>query len=215
MTRILVVDDEPQLLRALRINLRARGYDVDVAADGVGALRTAAAQPPDLVVLDLGLPGHGRRRGHPRPARLDDDPDHRVIRSQRQRGQGRGPGRRRRRLRHQALRCRRAPGPHPRRHPARRPRRRSPRWRSGSTLSTSPRARSTTADGTQVRLTPTEWHILEMLARNPGKLVSQRQLLDRRVGTGLHRRNPLPAPVPRSTAPQARGRSRSTATSDH
>ena len=56
MTRILVVDDEPQLLRALRINLRARGYDVDVAADGVGALRTAAAQPPDLVVLDLGLP---------------------------------------------------------------------------------------------------------------------------------------------------------------
>ena len=56
MTRILVVDDDPQILRALRINLRARKYDVDVAADGAGALHTAAAHPPDLIVLDLGLP---------------------------------------------------------------------------------------------------------------------------------------------------------------
>ncbi len=56
MTRILVVDDEPQILRTMRINLRARGYDVDVAADGTSALRAAAAQPPELVVLDLGLP---------------------------------------------------------------------------------------------------------------------------------------------------------------
>ncbi|RFS84850.1 response regulator [Actinomadura spongiicola] len=56
MTRVLVVDDEPQLLRALRINLRARDYDVEVAADGTTALRRAGAAPPDLVVLDLGLP---------------------------------------------------------------------------------------------------------------------------------------------------------------
>src|SRR3982751_5736794 len=56
MTRILVVDDDPQILRAWRINLRARKYDVDVAADGAGALRAAAAHPPDLIVLDLGLP---------------------------------------------------------------------------------------------------------------------------------------------------------------
>lgn len=56
MSRILVVDDEPQILRALRINLRARGYDVEVADTGTGALRAAAAHPPDLVVLDLGLP---------------------------------------------------------------------------------------------------------------------------------------------------------------
>ena len=56
MTRILVVDDDPQILRALRINLRARKYDVDVAADGAGALHAAAAHPPDLIVLDLGLP---------------------------------------------------------------------------------------------------------------------------------------------------------------
>lgn len=55
-TRVLVVDDEPQLLRALRINLAARHYDVDTADDGESALRSAAARPPDLVVLDLGLP---------------------------------------------------------------------------------------------------------------------------------------------------------------
>jgi two-component system KDP operon response regulator KdpE len=53
---VLVVDDEPQLLRALRINLAARHYDVDTADDGESALRSAAARPPDLVVLDLGLP---------------------------------------------------------------------------------------------------------------------------------------------------------------
>lgn len=56
MTRVLVVDDEPQLLRALRINLRARGHEVEVAADGTTALRRAGSWPPDLVVLDLGLP---------------------------------------------------------------------------------------------------------------------------------------------------------------
>ena len=56
MTRVLVVDDEPQLLRALRINLRARHYDVDTAPDGTTALAAAARCPPDLVILDLGLP---------------------------------------------------------------------------------------------------------------------------------------------------------------
>ena len=56
MIKVLVVDDEPQILRALRINLRARGYDVKVAADGAEALRLAATQQPELVVLDLGLP---------------------------------------------------------------------------------------------------------------------------------------------------------------
>ena len=57
MTRILVVDDEPQLLRALGTNLRARGYDVELAATGEAALTVAARKHPDLVVLDLGLPG--------------------------------------------------------------------------------------------------------------------------------------------------------------
>jgi two-component system KDP operon response regulator KdpE len=56
MMRVLVVDDEPQLLRALRINLSARRYEVVVAADGHAALEAAARHLPDLVILDLGLP---------------------------------------------------------------------------------------------------------------------------------------------------------------
>jgi two-component system, OmpR family, KDP operon response regulator KdpE len=56
MSRILIVDDEPQILRALRINLHARQYDVTAAADGASALREARSSRPDLVVLDLGLP---------------------------------------------------------------------------------------------------------------------------------------------------------------
>jgi len=56
MTRVLVVDDEPQILRALRINLRVRDYDVHVAATGAEALEVAGRYPPDLVILDLGLP---------------------------------------------------------------------------------------------------------------------------------------------------------------
>ena len=56
MTRILVVDDEPQILRALRINLKSRTYDVETAANGVDALASAARLLPDAVLLDLGLP---------------------------------------------------------------------------------------------------------------------------------------------------------------
>jgi two-component system, OmpR family, KDP operon response regulator KdpE len=54
--RVLVVDDEPQILRALAINLRARGYDVRTAGSGSEALATAAVQPPEAVILDLVLP---------------------------------------------------------------------------------------------------------------------------------------------------------------
>jgi two-component system, OmpR family, KDP operon response regulator KdpE len=57
MTRVLVVDDEPQIRRALSINLNARGYDVEVARTGEEALRIAADTHPDVVLLDLGLPG--------------------------------------------------------------------------------------------------------------------------------------------------------------
>lgn len=57
MTRVLVVDDEPQILRALSTNLKARGFDVDLAPTGEDALRLAADKRPDVVILDLGLPG--------------------------------------------------------------------------------------------------------------------------------------------------------------
>lgn len=56
MTRVLVIDDEPQILRALRINLSVRGYEVVTASSGAGALRAAAEHKPDVVILDLGLP---------------------------------------------------------------------------------------------------------------------------------------------------------------
>jgi len=71
VTRVLVVDDEPQILRALRINLRVRSYEVFTAASGADALESAARHPPDLVILDLGLPDlDGEqviRRTRPRP----------------------------------------------------------------------------------------------------------------------------------------------------
>jgi two-component system KDP operon response regulator KdpE len=54
--RVLVVEDEPALLRALEINLRARGYQVSSSVDGRTALAEAARRPPDAVLLDLGLP---------------------------------------------------------------------------------------------------------------------------------------------------------------
>ena len=56
MTFVLVVDDEPAILRTLRINLKARGYEVETAADGRSALQIARERTPDVVVLDLGLP---------------------------------------------------------------------------------------------------------------------------------------------------------------
>ena len=56
MTRILIVDDEPHLLRALVLNLRARGYNVTTATTGKDAIEQVTDLPPDIVVLDLGLP---------------------------------------------------------------------------------------------------------------------------------------------------------------
>ena len=178
MTRILVVDDDPQILRALRINLRARKYDVDVAADGATALHVAAARKPDLVVLDLGLPDmdgvdviRGLRGWTPAPIivlsgragsgdkvdALDAGADDYVTKPF-------GVDELLARVR--AVTRRAAP--------------------NTATLRTihigqyivDLAARTVTAvDRGEVRLTPTEWHLLEILVRNPGTLVSQRQLL--------------------------------------
>lgn len=56
MSRLLLVDDDDEIVRTLSISLRARGYEIVVAHDGAGALRQAASTTPELVILDLGLP---------------------------------------------------------------------------------------------------------------------------------------------------------------
>jgi two-component system KDP operon response regulator KdpE len=176
VSRILVVDDDPQLRRALGINLHARGYDVALAADGAEALRQAARTLPDLVVLDLGLPDmdgneviHGlrgwthapilvlsAREGQPDKVQaLDAGADDYLTKPF-------GMDELLARLR-AALR-RAEPG-------------------DQAAVVTTPdftvdlAAKRVTRGDTEVRLTPTEWHLLEILVRNPGKLVSRRQLL--------------------------------------
>ena len=180
MTRILVVDDEPQILRALRINLSARQYDVVTAADGAAALREARPSRPDLVVLDLGLPDidgvevirrlrawtpvpiivlSGRAGSDDKVDALDAGADDYVtkpfsvdellarIRAVTRRRGDAEPGR------HGAT-----IGALPRRP-------RQPHGHAGD----DPPSRCTSP--------ATEWQLLEVLVRNPGKLVSQRQLL--------------------------------------
>ena len=56
MTHVLVVDDEPSILRALRINLAARNYQVSTANDGASGLAAMSRERPDVMILDLGLP---------------------------------------------------------------------------------------------------------------------------------------------------------------
>jgi two-component system KDP operon response regulator KdpE len=175
--RILVVDDEPQIVRALTTNLRARGYEVDSAPSGEVALQRAAERRPDLVVLDLGLPGidgtevvRGLRGWTSVPiiilsvrdgesdkvSALDAGADDYVTKPF-------GMDELLARLR-AALR------------------------RSGPATPESPTiltdhfcidltARRVFKDGEDVRLTPTEWQVVEMLVRNEGRLVTQRELL--------------------------------------
>jgi two-component system, OmpR family, KDP operon response regulator KdpE len=178
MTRILVVDDEPQILRALRINLRARSYQVDVAADGATALRVAADTRPDLVVLDLGLPDidgvevirglrgwtsvpiivlSGRAGSGDKVDALDAGADDYVTKPF-------GVDELLARIRAVTRRAS-APGTA------------EPTILIGETTVDLASHVVRAADGGEIRLTTTEWHLLEILARNPGKLVSQRQLL--------------------------------------
>ncbi|MBB6345887.1 response regulator [Nonomuraea muscovyensis] len=174
MIKILVVDDEPQMLRALRINLVARHYEVALAADGGAALRVAAEWHPDLVVLDLGLPDidgvevihglrgwtnvpivvlSGRAGSADKIEALDAGADDYVTKPfgideflARIRAVSR------RATAQEAELARIRLGDH---------------VVDLTTKTISP----------TVRLTPTEWHILELLLRNPGKLIPQRYLL--------------------------------------
>ena len=177
MTRILLVDDDTQLLRALRINLTARRYEVVTAADGTTALAVAARTPPDLAIIDLGLPDldgvavveglrgwtqipiivlSARDTGAAKVDALDAGADDYVTKPF-------GMDELLARIR-AALR-------------------RATPVTDVAVITTAHftldlRAkRLTTTGGEQVRLTPTEWHLLEVLARHRDKLVGHRQLL--------------------------------------
>ena len=189
MTRVLVVDDEPQILRALRINLRVRNYDVDLAASGAQALEAAAKHPPDLVILDLGLPDldgvevieglrgwtqapiivlSGRADSTDKVEALDAGADDYVTKPF---------GMEELLARMRAAVRRTGPGSS------------EPRVRLGHLVVDLAAKRvirdsADDADGPDIRLTPTEWHLLEVLLRNPGKLLSQRQLLTEVWGPG-------------------------------
>ncbi|HEX3829274.1 MAG TPA: response regulator [Sporichthyaceae bacterium] len=174
MTRVLVVDDEPQILRAMRINLAVREYEVTTASDGATALRAVAAMHPDVVVLDLGLPDldgvqvihalrgwtnvpivvlSGRSGSGDKIKALDAGADDYVTKP----------------FEIDELLAR-----------IRAVTRRVNSTDDGSATATigdhviDLAAKTVSGD---VRLTPTEWHLLELLVRNAGKLVTQRQLL--------------------------------------
>ena len=111
LVKVLVVDDEPQIRRALSLNLGARGYEVFEAESGESAMLVAANEHPDVVLLDLGLGGHGRHHGDRRAPRVEPRADHRADRPRRRAFEGARARRRRRRLRHQAVRDGRAARP--------------------------------------------------------------------------------------------------------
>jgi two-component system KDP operon response regulator KdpE len=176
MTSVLVVEDDPQLRRALTINLRARGYDVRGVGDGTSALSAAATELPDLVILDLGLPDmdgvevvaglrgwtavpiivlSARDGQHDKVAALDAGADDYVTKPF---GMDELLARLRASLRRAA------------------PAEDLPTVSAGA-LVIDRRAKRVTRSGEDVRLTPTEWHLLEVLVRDPGRLVPGRQLL--------------------------------------
>ena len=184
MTRVLVVDDEPQILRALRINLAARSYDVLTAVDGRQALAAAARALPDIVVLDLGLPDidgvdvirglrgwttvpiiilSGRSQSAAKVDALDAGADDYVTK----------PFNIDELLARLRAVTRRVPVGDD-----------TPCARIGNYLVDLQAHRVTSATAADaghppvdLHMTPTEWQLLEQLIRNPGKLVSQRELL--------------------------------------
>jgi two-component system KDP operon response regulator KdpE len=178
VSRVLVVEDDPQLLRAMRITLHARGHEVVTAATGRKALSEAAAARPDLVVLDLGLPDldgveviqglrgwtsvpiivlSGRTSGGDKVAALDAGADDYVTKPF---------GVEELLARIRAV-TRRAVVPDGAGVPAVD----VGQWRVDLA------DRRVTGDGGEVKLTPTEWKLLEAFVRHPGKLIGQRQLL--------------------------------------
>ena len=183
MSRILVVDDDRPLLRALHITLSARGYDVHVAQDARSALEVAAHHPPDLAIVDLGLPDLdgvtiitalrgwstapiivlSARYGEPAKINaLDAGADDYITKPF---GMGELLARIRAALRRAT------------------PANDQPVVTTADFTVDLAAKRVTTARG-ETRLTPTEWHLLEILVRSPGKLVTQQHLLHEVWGPG-------------------------------
>ena len=177
MSTVLVVDDDPALVRALTINLRARGYEVHAAATGGGALQLAAAHPPDAVVLDLGLPDldgseviaglrgwtdvpilvlSARTHQSDKVDALDAGADDYVTKPF-------GMDELLARLRAAIRRGTTSPA--------------QPVVTTDDFTVDLGAGRVTAADGSDIRLTPTEWHLLEVLVRNAGRVVEHGRLL--------------------------------------
>ena len=189
MTRILIVDDDVALGRALAINLKARGLDVELAATGQAALDLVARFHPDAVVLDLGLPDldgvdvlHGIRGWSPVPvvvlsarstsdekvAALDAGADDYITKPFEM---NELLARVRAALRRGAMTAAVS----------------VPNVVVTSTFEVDLAAGVVKRDGSQVRLTPTEFHLIEVLARNVGRLVPQQQLLKEVWGPGYEK----------------------------
>ena len=184
MKTVLVVDDEPQILRALQINLRVRDYQVYTAATGAEALQQASRHPPDLVILDLGLPDldgvevieglrgwtaapiivlSGRADAVDKVAALDAGADDYVTK----------PFGMEELLARMRAVGRRAVGDGD-----------EPQVRIGDLVVDLAARRVIPGDGADIRLTPTEWHLLEVLLRHPGKLLGRQYLLKEVWGPG-------------------------------
>ncbi len=177
MTRVLVIDDEPSILRALRINLTARNYEVSTASDGASGLAAVSRDRPDVLILDLGLPDmdgteviHGVRgwtstpiivlsvwgQEHQKVAALDAGADDYVTKPF-------GMDELLARLRAAVRRASPAPD--------------EPVVTTPDFTIDLAAKRVRRGEEGDVRLTPTEWQLLEILVRNAGRLVTQRQLL--------------------------------------
>ncbi|WIX78843.1 response regulator [Amycolatopsis carbonis] len=176
---VLVVDDEPQIVRALRINLNARGYKVITAHDGTAALKAVAETKPDVVVLDLGLPDldgteviaglrgwttvpiivlSARGDSADKVQALDAGADDYVTKPF-------GMDELLARLR-AAVRRSTVAGPDG-----------AEAVVDTGSFTIDLAAKKVRRDGREVHLTKTEWGVLELLVRNRGRLVAQKQLL--------------------------------------
>ncbi|GAC1488984.1 MAG: response regulator [Pseudarthrobacter sp.] len=186
MRTVLVVDDEPQLLRALQVNLHAEGYAVLTALDGAAALHHAENSRPDIIVLDLGLPDingvdvitrirrtsstpiivlSARHGSVDKVRALDAGADDYVTKPF-------GLDELLARLRVAERRLGSSDVVE------------QPGTIDVADFQVDLASQKVTRDGAAVRLTPREWAILQLLVRNPGRLITQQQMLAKIWGPG-------------------------------